>query len=468
MSRQRRPDVLTPREREVLKFVRTGLTNEEIAHSLGITVAGVKYHVSEILSKLGVTSREEMASWREDGGRWYGKLAWVGGASVGAVALAAVAALIADNGRDITLESDDAAANATTGPEFPTPMGRASQLVSQSAPRTASPLREPPTDSGQSARGPSLPAAGTGGVVLPSPTPTPTQTAAPAPSDADVPSLPPIPTASAIPTPAPAPTLVPAPKPQAPRLSLDMDPTGNSYSDPGAGGDNSMALGPIDNCLSTAAPGNDLAHTHQVDVIIENVPDLVGWQARLNYDGGKMRPQNVNFTPFRDTLRGQNVSFQNLPVDASTDTHRDLTSPMNIPPPSPGPQTALIGSAYGGPHSYALSPDTPPKSAPDDSSYGAPRGGVVARVTVRVEAGNAGAPSLFLNLDDGSPNLPGSSVVVFNGSGITTTYLGPEALGDGYHGEGAACVPLDCMTQECALRPAGQSSHTANAHGANK
>ncbi len=53
------PDVLTPREWEVLDLLRTGLSNPEIAERLGISRDGVKYHVSEILSKLGVSSRQE-------------------------------------------------------------------------------------------------------------------------------------------------------------------------------------------------------------------------------------------------------------------------------------------------------------------------------------------------------------------------------------------------------------------------
>ena len=55
-------DELTAREREVLDLVRLGLTNEEIAGRLGVTEAGVKYHVSQILSKLGVATREEAAA----------------------------------------------------------------------------------------------------------------------------------------------------------------------------------------------------------------------------------------------------------------------------------------------------------------------------------------------------------------------------------------------------------------------
>jgi Tol biopolymer transport system component/DNA-binding CsgD family transcriptional regulator len=58
------PDVLTPREWEVLALLREGLSNDEIAARLGITLAGAKYHVSEILGKLGVESREEAARWQ--------------------------------------------------------------------------------------------------------------------------------------------------------------------------------------------------------------------------------------------------------------------------------------------------------------------------------------------------------------------------------------------------------------------
>ncbi len=37
------------------------LTNEEIAARLGTSLDGAKYHVSQILSRLGVSSREEAA-----------------------------------------------------------------------------------------------------------------------------------------------------------------------------------------------------------------------------------------------------------------------------------------------------------------------------------------------------------------------------------------------------------------------
>ena len=62
-GRPRHPDILTPREWQVLALLREGVTNEQIAQRLDITYDGAKYHVSEILSKLGVSSREEAAAW---------------------------------------------------------------------------------------------------------------------------------------------------------------------------------------------------------------------------------------------------------------------------------------------------------------------------------------------------------------------------------------------------------------------
>ena len=65
------PDVLTPREWEVLALLREGLSNEEVAEQLGISLAGAKYHVSEILGKLGVESREEAARWQPGARSWW-------------------------------------------------------------------------------------------------------------------------------------------------------------------------------------------------------------------------------------------------------------------------------------------------------------------------------------------------------------------------------------------------------------
>ena len=59
---------LTPREQEVLALMVEGLSNPEIAKRLVIGLSTVKYHVSSIFSKLGVTSRAEAIAlaWQHD------------------------------------------------------------------------------------------------------------------------------------------------------------------------------------------------------------------------------------------------------------------------------------------------------------------------------------------------------------------------------------------------------------------
>jgi DNA-binding CsgD family transcriptional regulator len=100
MRRGRRPysDVLTPREQEVLGLIRQGLTNEKIAERLGISFSGARYHVAEILSKLGVSSRREAALWSPEPaparrfGVFGALLARITGSAVGKVAGVAVLA----------------------------------------------------------------------------------------------------------------------------------------------------------------------------------------------------------------------------------------------------------------------------------------------------------------------------------------------------------------------------------------
>jgi DNA-binding CsgD family transcriptional regulator len=68
-GRPRHPEVLTPRQQEVLALLRRGLTNEEIARELNISADGVKFHVSDILRRLHVESRHEAAAWQPEPAR---------------------------------------------------------------------------------------------------------------------------------------------------------------------------------------------------------------------------------------------------------------------------------------------------------------------------------------------------------------------------------------------------------------
>ncbi|HEV8722827.1 MAG TPA: response regulator transcription factor [Candidatus Binatia bacterium] len=51
--------ILTPREIEVLRMMAEGLGNKEIATKLLISDHTVKFHISSIFAKLGVSSRTE-------------------------------------------------------------------------------------------------------------------------------------------------------------------------------------------------------------------------------------------------------------------------------------------------------------------------------------------------------------------------------------------------------------------------
>ncbi len=54
---------LTPKQTAVLDLMAEGRTNAEIAERLGLTLDGAKWHVREILGKLGMESREEAVAW---------------------------------------------------------------------------------------------------------------------------------------------------------------------------------------------------------------------------------------------------------------------------------------------------------------------------------------------------------------------------------------------------------------------
>lgn len=54
--------ILTRREREIVPFIAQGLTNKEIARSLGLGPTTIKNHVHNILEKLGLRRRAEIAA----------------------------------------------------------------------------------------------------------------------------------------------------------------------------------------------------------------------------------------------------------------------------------------------------------------------------------------------------------------------------------------------------------------------
>ena len=117
-GRPRHPDVLTPAEWRVLDELREGGTNAEIASRLSISGDAVKYHISNMLGKLELRDRRELADWRPDAqrGRLRGffaipaalayvarPLAWVGvgtAAVIGVVVVIVVAQSVAGGGGD--------------------------------------------------------------------------------------------------------------------------------------------------------------------------------------------------------------------------------------------------------------------------------------------------------------------------------------------------------------------------------
>jgi DNA-binding CsgD family transcriptional regulator/tetratricopeptide (TPR) repeat protein len=57
------PEALTPREREVVALLAEGLTNAQLAERLYISPRTAAVHVSNVLTKLGMSSRTEVAAW---------------------------------------------------------------------------------------------------------------------------------------------------------------------------------------------------------------------------------------------------------------------------------------------------------------------------------------------------------------------------------------------------------------------
>ena len=55
--------LLTPREREILQLLAKGMDNKEIGKSLEVSTKTVAYHISHIIAKLQVKSRQEATVW---------------------------------------------------------------------------------------------------------------------------------------------------------------------------------------------------------------------------------------------------------------------------------------------------------------------------------------------------------------------------------------------------------------------
>jgi len=107
-GRPRHPDILTPREWEVLALLREGISNAQIAERLGITERTAKFHVSEILSKLGLADRQEAAAWKRSPlkSKWMPAIAITGAALLVGIAAAVtvVSGILVTSREAITLE----------------------------------------------------------------------------------------------------------------------------------------------------------------------------------------------------------------------------------------------------------------------------------------------------------------------------------------------------------------------------
>ncbi len=192
------PDILTPAEWRVLREIRTGASNAEIATRLGLGLATVKFHVRNIRSKLGLTERAELVAWRGEPqpegqpatrrrmlapigllvGFWKPVVGGIAITVVGGSAIAAgvLAYTIVNDGEPLAGLGDEPASEATVSPTPPTAEATASPAAPP-PPATATPV---PTDT---------PAATT------TPTAAPTTEATPPPVATETPAATPSPEA---------------------------------------------------------------------------------------------------------------------------------------------------------------------------------------------------------------------------------------------------------------------------------
>jgi DNA-binding NarL/FixJ family response regulator len=68
MSRPALSAELTAREQEVAALVAEGRTNSQVAQSLGVSPTTAKWHVSQILHKLGLRGRVQLALYAREHG----------------------------------------------------------------------------------------------------------------------------------------------------------------------------------------------------------------------------------------------------------------------------------------------------------------------------------------------------------------------------------------------------------------
>ena len=57
------PDILTPAEWRMVEMIRHGMTGPDIARRAGVSTDAVKFHVANILAKLGLPSRVALRHW---------------------------------------------------------------------------------------------------------------------------------------------------------------------------------------------------------------------------------------------------------------------------------------------------------------------------------------------------------------------------------------------------------------------
>ncbi|MGK2964234.1 MAG: helix-turn-helix domain-containing protein [Tepidiformaceae bacterium] len=133
---------LTSRQREVLNLLARGMTNAQIGERLGISADGAKWHVSEILTKLALSSREEAAAYwiyrnsfqvrfRRIAGGFFGlqTLKWAGigagAAAIGAIAIIAVVAAMGGSEDEPTPGDPDDPTPSPTVETLPCPVDQA-------------------------------------------------------------------------------------------------------------------------------------------------------------------------------------------------------------------------------------------------------------------------------------------------------------------------------------------------------